>query len=65
MANAPKETSHGGHEAHVGHAAHHGNHGHGAHVGHQDAGKTNEGQVKDPVCGMAVDPHETTHRAQH
>ncbi|GAU81445.1 heavy metal translocating P-type ATPase [Bosea sp. BIWAKO-01] len=65
MANAPKETSHGGREAHAGHGAHHGHHGHGAHVGHHDAGTTNEGQVKDPVCGMAVDPHETTHRAQH
>lgn len=65
MANAPKETSHGGHGHHVGDGAHHGHHGHGAHVGHQDAGKTNEGQAKDPVCGMAVDPHETTHRSQH
>lgn len=65
MANAPKETSHGGHETHAGHAEHHGHRGHGAHAGHHGTGKTNEGQAKDPVCGMAVDPHETTHRAQY
>lgn len=65
MANAPKETSQGGHEIHGGHAAHHDHQGHGAHAGHHETGKTNAGQAKDPVCGMVVDPHETTHRAEH
>ena len=50
-------------EGHEGHGHHHG---HGAHAGHHhhepaaDAGK-----VKDPVCGMMVDPHTTQHRAQY
>jgi P-type Cu+ transporter len=51
--------SHGGHHhaphAHGDHAEHHHHHGPAA-----DAGK-----VKDPVCGMMVDPHETPHRAQY
>jgi len=55
-------TKRHGHEGHVHH------HDHGAHAGHHhrhhepavDAGK-----VMDPVCGMMVDPHTTTHRAQY
>ena len=44
---------------HAGHDCGHGSHhdhkteAHGAHL------------VKDPVCGMTVDPHTTAHRAQH
>ncbi len=36
---------------------------HGAHAGHAHAG--HEHTVKDPVCGMNVDPHEARHRAEH
>lgn len=55
----------------------HGQHGHGRHAhhdGHSDhAGHhhrdpepgSDAGKAKDPVCGMMVDPHTTTHRAQH
>jgi len=32
------------------------------HHGHQDSG---EHSVKDPVCGMSVDPHKAEHRSQH
>ncbi|AMA54921.1 heavy metal translocating P-type ATPase [Bradyrhizobium sp. CCGE-LA001] len=44
----------GGHADHSGHAHHHG-HDHG------DAG----GKVKDPVCGMTVDPATSKHRFEH
>lgn len=41
-------------------------HDHGAHAGHHHhEPAAAAGQVKDPVCGMMVDPHTTTHRAQH
>jgi Cu+-exporting ATPase len=51
--------SHGGHH----HAAPaHGDHG-GHHHHHEPA--ADAGKVKDPVCGMMVDPHTTTHRAQY
>ena len=46
----------GGHDGH----AHHGP-GHGGH----DAAAAAPGTVKDPVCGMNVDPHATKHRAEH
>ncbi|WP_210497414.1 heavy metal translocating P-type ATPase [Microvirga antarctica] len=45
-----------GHGHHHGHYAYGGNH-------HQPA--TDAGKVKDPVCGMMVDPQTTAHRAQH
>ena len=33
-------------------------------AGHGE-GKLRSGQVADPVCGMQVDPHTTTHKAEH
>lgn len=36
------------------------------HHGHDhESHAADVGKVKDPVCGMMVDPHTTTHRAQH
>jgi len=34
--------------------------GHGHHGGHGKADDTAEGQIKDPVCGMAVDRDKST-----
>lgn len=49
-----------GHKGHVHH------HGHGAHAGpHHHHDPADAGKVKDPVCGMMVDPHATPHRAQY
>ncbi|HEX2509767.1 MAG TPA: YHS domain-containing protein, partial [Microvirga sp.] len=50
-----------GHAGHAGHV-----HGPGAHAhqGHE-ARAPGANLVKDPVCGMTVDPHATKHRAQH
>jgi heavy metal translocating P-type ATPase len=47
--------------------AHHGRgHQHGpGHGGHAHGPAAAPGGVKDPVCGMAVDPHATPHRAEH
>ena len=55
----------GGHGVHQGHD-HHGphddqRHDHGGSAAPKDA----EHRVKDPVCGMWVDPHTTKHRAEH
>ena len=60
----------GGHACAGGHG--HAGHGHGHAHGHahgdqagiaaNDAGAN---RVKDPVCGMMVDPHTTKHRAEH
>jgi len=36
-----------------------------ADTGMHPAGPDAEHRVKDPVCGMMVDPHTTPHRAQH
>ncbi|GJE80017.1 MULTISPECIES: heavy metal translocating P-type ATPase [Methylorubrum] len=47
---------------------HHHGHAHGAHGGcsHGTAEAGNAAQtVKDPVCGMSVDPHTAKHRAEH
>jgi YHS domain-containing protein len=33
--------------------------------GHGPAAADDAGAVKDPVCGMTVDPHTAKHRAQH
>ena len=49
-------------DGHEGHAHHHD---HGAHVGHHHQRVSDAGKVKDPVCGMMVDPHTTKHRAQY
>ncbi|HZH11966.1 MAG TPA: heavy metal translocating P-type ATPase [Microvirga sp.] len=51
--------SHGGH--------HHAPHAHGDHAGHHRHHNpvTDAGKVKDPVCGMTVDPHTATHRVQY
>ncbi len=49
---------------HAGHAGH--VHGPGAHAHHgNEAHAPGAILVKDPVCGMTVDPHATKHRAQH
>ena len=40
-----------------------GHEGHEGHEGHGAAAAAHT--VKDPVCGMDVDPHETAHRASH
>jgi heavy metal translocating P-type ATPase len=45
------------------HAHHHQHHDHAAH-GH-DCGGTPAGTVKDPVCGMTVDPRTAKHRHAH
>ena len=45
------------------HAHHHQHHDHAAH-GH-DCGGTSAGTVKDPVCGMTVDPRTAKHRHSH
>jgi Cu+-exporting ATPase len=47
---------------------HHHGHAHGAHGGcsHGTAVAGGDAQtVKDPVCGMSVDPHTAKHRAEH
>ncbi len=51
--------SHGGH--------HHAPHARGDHVGHHHHHDpmADSGKVKDPVCGMMVDPHATSHQAQY
>ncbi|WP_072395615.1 heavy metal translocating P-type ATPase [Hyphomicrobium sp. CS1GBMeth3] len=41
----------------------HGKHEHGAHAHHHPAPAP--GSVKDPVCGMTVDPHAANHRYEH
>ncbi|MGX5733262.1 heavy metal translocating P-type ATPase [Bosea thiooxidans] len=45
--------------------SHESHHDHGAHAGHDHHPAAGAGKVKDPVCGMMVDPHETPHRAQY
>jgi len=42
-------------------------HSHGGHAGHHDHRGPAEaaGKVKDPVCGMMVDPHAAPHRAEY
>ncbi len=51
--------------SHEGH--HHAPHAHGDHDGHHHHHEpaADTGTVKDPVCGMIVDPHETKHRARY
>lgn len=43
----------------------HHRHGHGAHHGGHKPANDMEAKVRDPVCGMAVDPAKTPHHAQH
>ncbi|MBZ6078793.1 heavy metal translocating P-type ATPase [Microvirga puerhi] len=52
-ANASKRQSHSHHHAHD------------AHAEHPQASPGLMGAVKDPVCGMTVDPHTTPHRARY
>ena len=50
------------HERHGHHAGHdHAQLGHGDH----ETQASGTGTVKDPVCGMTVDPHAAKHRAEH
>ena len=49
--------------AELAHAPHQG-HAHHPHPPEGDAGGAPE-RVRDPVCGMLVDPHTTSHRQQH
>ncbi|GJD55105.1 heavy metal translocating P-type ATPase [Methylobacterium dankookense] len=50
------------HERHGHHAGHdHAQFGHGDH----ETQASGTGTVKDPVCGMTVDPHAAKHRAEH
>jgi len=49
-----------------GHEDHGQHHDHGAHAGHHHHDPATDAvKVKDPVCGMMVDPHATTHRARY
>ena len=49
------------HHGHV-HSSHHGSeHSHAPATAPSDSAH----QVKDPVCGMMVDPHATQHKAEH
>ncbi|KAA0679585.1 heavy metal translocating P-type ATPase [Roseomonas genomospecies 6] len=50
-------------DQHGGHAHHHGHHHHGGHDHHAERG--DHAKVKDPVCGMMVDPERTEHHADH
>jgi P-type Cu+ transporter len=45
--------------------AHEGHEHHQAHHGHHPEPAADAGKVKDPVCGMMLDLHTTTHRAQY
>ncbi len=59
-----RESSSGGGHQHHGHV--HSGH-HGSEHSHAPATAPSDGahQVKDPVCGMMVDPHATQHKAEH
>ncbi len=59
---ASKHSCCGGHGAHDHHANVQQKHAH-QHV--HDQPETAIGQVRDPVCGMTVDPHTAKHRAEH
>ena len=52
------------HNHHQG-AAHAHNKGHGGGSGHHTATAEASDTVKDPVCGMSVDPTTAKHRAQY
>ena len=40
-------------------------HDHGSTHAHGIPANDDGGRVRDPVCGMTVDPHTTKHRAEH
>ena len=42
-----------------------GHHEHARHDQHDHSGALQTDRVKDPVCGMSVDPHTAKHRAEH
>src|SRR5687768_2510435 len=72
MAEIKHAHGHGGHvhhgHGHGGHSHHHCEHDQGAHDHHHDhpaAPASDANLVKDPVCGMNVDPHRAKHRAQY
>ena len=48
-----------------GQGGHSHDHSHHDHSHHQHDARPQSGKVKDPVCGMLVDPHTTPHRAQY
>src|SRR5215203_6092836 len=51
---------------HASHAEHeHGMHSGHAHDGHDPSAQQASNLVKDPVCGMSVDPNTAKHRAEH
>ncbi|RUP11562.1 MAG: heavy metal translocating P-type ATPase [Methylobacterium sp.] len=56
---APGIHAHDSHGRHAGHD--HAHHGHDQHAMPAPEG----GMVRDPVCGMTVDPHTAKHRAEH
>ncbi len=62
MTADPKTDAHAAHHAHGQHAL---PHEHTHEHAHQNERASEAGKVKDPVCGMMVDPHETPHRAQY
>jgi len=59
---AQSDGAHAGHAAHGNHAAHAD---HVGHAGHGGADTASPHAVRDPVCGMSVDPHTAKHRAEH
>jgi Cu+-exporting ATPase len=56
------QTTAHGHHHHGPHPGEH-HHGHARHAPGADAAAAE--RVKDPVCGMEVDPHTTPHRTEH
>ncbi len=44
---------------------HHDHAAHGHEQGHAAVAADSAHKVKDPVCGMMVDPHKTAHKAEH
>ncbi|QFU16556.1 heavy metal translocating P-type ATPase [Microvirga thermotolerans] len=58
MTDTPATKGHEGQEHHHDHGAHAGHH-------HRHEPTADARKVKDPVCGMTVDPHATPHRAQY
>ena len=70
MSDAPQghHPAPGGHACAAGHGHGHAGHAHGHAHGDQAGIAANDAganHVKDPVCGMMVDPHTTRHRAEH
>jgi P-type Cu+ transporter len=55
----PSSTKSDGHNAAHADTAHH------ACCGHKHEAEASAHEVKDPVCGMSVDPHTAKHRHTH